>query len=40
MNGMEKIMAELNGMVKTAEDSIKNSNYVMMVQKQKKNRKH
>jgi hypothetical protein len=41
MNGMEKIMAELHGMLKTAEDSIKrNPNHVMMVQKEKKKRKH
>jgi hypothetical protein len=34
MNGMEKIMAELHGMLKTAEDSIKkNPNHVIMVQK-------
>jgi hypothetical protein len=32
MNGMEKTMAELHGMLKTAEDSIKkNLNHVMMV---------
>jgi hypothetical protein len=41
MNGMEKTVAELYGMLKTAEDSIiKNSNHVMMVQKEKKKRKH
>jgi hypothetical protein len=37
MNGMEKTMAELHGILKTAEDSIKkNTNHVMMVQKEKK----
>jgi hypothetical protein len=37
MNGMEKTMAELHGMLKTADNSIiKNSNHVMMVQKEKK----
>jgi hypothetical protein len=41
MNGMEKIVAELHGMLKTVEDSIKkNPNHVMMVQKEKKKRKH
>jgi hypothetical protein len=41
MNSMEKIMAELHGVLKTAEDSIKkNPNRVMMVQKEKKKRKH
>jgi hypothetical protein len=41
MNGMEKTMVELHGMLKTAEDSIKkNPNYVMMVQKEKKKMKH
>jgi hypothetical protein len=40
MNGMEKTMAELHGMLKTAEDSIKkNPNLVMMDQKAKKKRK-
>jgi hypothetical protein len=40
MNGMEKTMAELHGMLKIAEDSIKkNPNHVMMVQKEKKKRK-
>jgi hypothetical protein len=40
MNGMEKTMARLHGMLKTTEDSIKkNSNHVMMVQKEKKKRK-
>jgi hypothetical protein len=34
MNSMEKIMAELHGVLKTAEDSMKkNPNHVMMVQK-------
>jgi hypothetical protein len=37
MNGIEKIVSELHGMLKTAEDSIKkNPNHVMMVQKEKK----
>jgi hypothetical protein len=41
MNGMEKTMAKLHGMLKTAEDSIKKTpNHVMMVQKEKKKRKH
>jgi hypothetical protein len=41
MNGMEKIVAELHGMLKTAEDSIKkNPNHVMMVQMEKKKRRH
>jgi hypothetical protein len=40
MNGMEKTVAELHGMLKTAEGSIKeNPNHVMMVQKEKKKRK-
>jgi hypothetical protein len=40
MNGMEKTVAELYGMLKTAEDSIKkNPNHVMMIQKEKKKRK-
>jgi hypothetical protein len=40
MNGMEKTVAELHEMIKIAEDSIKkNSNHVMMVQKEKKKRK-
>jgi CRISPR/Cas system-associated protein Csx1 len=40
MNGMEKNMAQLYEMLKTAEDSIKkNPNHVMMVQKEKKKRK-
>jgi hypothetical protein len=40
MNAMEKIVVELHGMLKIAKDSIKkNSNHVMMVQKEKKNRK-
>jgi hypothetical protein len=40
MNGMNKIMAELHGMLKTTEDSIKKKpNHVMMVQKEKKKRK-
>jgi hypothetical protein len=41
MNGMEKTVAELHGMLKTIKDSIKkNHNRVMMVQKEKKKRKH
>jgi hypothetical protein len=41
MNGMEKTIAELHGILKIAEDSIrKNTNHVMMVQKEKKKRKH
>jgi hypothetical protein len=37
INGMEKTVAELHGMLKTAEDSIKkNPNHVMMVQTEKK----
>jgi hypothetical protein len=40
MNGMEKTVAEFHGILKTAEDSIKNNpNHVMMVQKEKKKRK-
>jgi hypothetical protein len=40
MNGMEKTVAELHGMLKIVEDSIKkNLNHVMMVQKEKKKRK-
>jgi hypothetical protein len=40
MNGMEKIVAGLHGMLKIVEDIIKkNPNHVMMVQKEKKNRK-
>jgi hypothetical protein len=37
MNGMEKTMDELHGMLKIAEDSIKkNLNHVMMVQQENK----
>jgi hypothetical protein len=37
MNGTEKPMVELHGMLKTSEDSIKkNLNHVMMVHKEKK----
>jgi hypothetical protein len=37
MNGMEKTLAELHGMLKTAEESIKkNPTHVMVVQKEKK----
>jgi hypothetical protein len=40
MKGMEKTMAKLHGMLKTAKDSIKKTpNHVMMVQKEKKKRK-
>jgi hypothetical protein len=40
MNVMEKTVAELDGMLKTVEDSIKkNPNHVMMNQKEKKKRK-
>jgi hypothetical protein len=40
MYGMEKTVAELHGMLKTAKDSIrKKPNHVMMVQKDKKRRK-
>jgi hypothetical protein len=41
INGMEKTVAELHGMLKTIEDSIKkNPNHVIMVQKENKKRKH
>jgi hypothetical protein len=41
MNAMEKTVAELHGMLKTAKDSIKkNPNHMMMVQKEKKKGKH
>jgi hypothetical protein len=40
MNSMEKTMVELHGMLRTAKYSIKkNTNHVMMVQKEKKKRK-
>jgi hypothetical protein len=39
MNSMEKTVTELHGMLKTVEGSIKNSNHVMMVQKEKKKMK-
>ena len=40
MNGMEKSLSELHGMLKTAEESIKKStNHVMAVQKENKTRK-
>ena len=40
MNGMEKSLSELHGMLKTAEESIKKStNHVMVVQKENKKRK-
>jgi hypothetical protein len=40
MNVTEKIVSELHGMLKTADDSIKkNSNHVVIVQKDKKKRK-
>jgi hypothetical protein len=41
MNGMEKTVAELYRILKTAEDSIKKGpNHVIMVQKKKKKMKH
>ncbi|XP_072148496.1 uncharacterized protein [Setaria viridis] len=41
MNGMEKTFAELHGMLKIAEESIKkNPTHMMMVQKENKKRKH
>jgi hypothetical protein len=41
MNGMEKTVAELHGMLKTVENSIKkNLNHVIIVQKEKKKGKH
>jgi hypothetical protein len=41
MSGMKKTMAELHEMLKITEDSIKkNPNHVMMVQNEKKKRKH
>jgi hypothetical protein len=40
MNGIEKTVAELHGMLKSTKDSIKkNINHVMMVQKENKKRK-
>jgi hypothetical protein len=37
MNGIEKTVAELHAMLKTAEDNMKkNSNHVMMVQRGRK----
>ena len=40
MNGMEKSLSELHGMLKTAEESIKKStNHVIVVQKENKKRK-
>jgi hypothetical protein len=40
MNGIEKTMAELHGMLKTTKDSIKkNHNHLMIVQKEKIKRK-
>jgi hypothetical protein len=39
MNSMEKTVTELHEMLKTVEGSIKNSNHVMMVQKEKKKMK-
>jgi hypothetical protein len=39
MNGMEKTVADLHGILKTAEDSIKkNTNHMMIVQMEKKKR--
>jgi hypothetical protein len=41
MNHMEKPVAELHGMLKIVEESIKKTpNHVMMVQKEKKKMKH
>jgi acyl-CoA-binding protein len=41
INGMEKTVTELYGMLKTTKDSIKkNPNHVMMAQKEKKKWKH
>jgi hypothetical protein len=41
MNDIEKSMAELHGMLRTTKESIKkNPNHVLMVQKEKKKRKH
>jgi hypothetical protein len=41
INGMEKSVAKLHGMLEKAENSIKkNLNHVMMVKKEKKKRKH
>jgi hypothetical protein len=40
MNGMEKIVVELHEMLKTEDSIKKNPNHVMMVQKEKKERKH
>lgn len=40
MNGLDKTLSELHGMLKTAEESIKkNPNHVMMIQKGNKKRK-
>jgi hypothetical protein len=40
MNGMEKTVAKLHGMLKTTKHSIKkNTNHVMVAQKEKKRRK-
>jgi hypothetical protein len=41
MNGMEKLMVELHGMLQTTEEGIKkNPKHVMMVEQEKKKRKH
>jgi hypothetical protein len=40
MNGMEKTVAELHGILKTTKDSIKKNPNHVMVQKEKKKRKH
>jgi hypothetical protein len=41
MNGMEKLLVELHGILKTIEEGIKrNHNHVMMVEQEKKKRKH
>jgi hypothetical protein len=39
MNGMEKTIAKLHGILKIAEGSIKNPNHVLMIQKEKKKKK-
>jgi hypothetical protein len=41
MNGLEKTLAELHGILKTTEESIKKyPTHVMLVQKENKKRKH
>jgi hypothetical protein len=39
MNGMEKTIAKLHGILKIVEGSIKNPNHVLMIQKEKKKKK-